>query len=164
MLRIRIAFLIDHPEAIPTLTRWFQAQWPAYYAARTPADIARDFLAEAHREGLPVRLLAFADGEVAGTITLRDQALSSIPGYHPGLGGLLVVEQHRGRGIGTELVRAGMQLARQQGYERVYATTITARGILERLGWKLIEVVSHNSEQLLMFCCELTDHQGRPGS
>jgi GNAT superfamily N-acetyltransferase len=152
---IEIAFLIDYPEAIPTLTHWFRAQWPAYYAARTPADIAQDFCAEANRDGLPVRLVAFADGELAGTITLRDHVTPTLPAYHPGLGGLLVVAQHRGRGIGTALVSAGMNVAREQGYERVYATTVTARGILERLGWKLVQPVSHGDEQLLLYGCTL---------
>ena len=36
---IKIAYLADHPEVIPTLVKWFQAQWPAYYAGRTPEDI-----------------------------------------------------------------------------------------------------------------------------
>ena len=152
---IEIAFLIDYPEAIPTLTHWFRVQWPEYYAERTPAEIAQDFCSEANRDGIPVRLVAFADGELAGTITLRDQATKTLPEYHPGLGGLYIVERHRGRGIGTELVRAGMNVARKQGYESVYATTVTARGILERLGWKLVQAVSHGDEQLLLYGCEL---------
>ena len=161
---IEIVFLVDYPKAIPTLTHWFCAQWPEYYAVRTPADIAQDFCAEANRDGLPVRLVAFADGELAGTITLRDQATWTLPAYHPGLGGLLVVAQHRGRGIGTALVRAGMNVAREQGYERVYATTVTARGILERLGWKLVQTVSHGDEQLLLYGCTLEKCGLRPNS
>ena len=152
---IEIAFLVDCPEVISTLTQWFRAQWPEYYAGRTLADIAQEFFSEANRDGLPVRLLAFADGDLAGTVTLRDQALQALPEYHPGLGGLLVLERHRGRGIGTKLVRAGMNLAREQGYERVYATTVTASGILERLDWKLVQAVSHRDEQLLLYRCEL---------
>jgi RimJ/RimL family protein N-acetyltransferase len=102
------------------------------------------------------------DGELAGTITLRDQALWTLPEYHPGLGGLLVVDRHRGRGIGTELVRAGMDVAREQGCERVYATTVTARGILEHLGWKLVQAVSHGGEQLLLYGCELEERGPTP--
>jgi predicted N-acetyltransferase YhbS len=117
--------------------------------------MAQDFYSEANRTGLDIRLIAFADGELAGTITLRDQATWTLPEYHPGLGGLLVVGQHRGRGIGTELVKAGMKVAQEQGYERVYATTVTARGILERLGWELIQVVRHGDEQLMLYQCEL---------
>lgn len=156
---IEIAFLADHPETIPTLSEWFRAQWPVYFAERTLAEITGDFRTEAQRHGLPVRLVAFVDGELAGTITLRDQAIASLPGYHPGIGGLLVAERHRGRGVGTALVRAGMTLALAQGYETVYATTIAARGILERLGWTLVQEIIHDGEALLLFGCELAEVQ-----
>ncbi|MFC1996564.1 GNAT family N-acetyltransferase [Chloroflexota bacterium] len=159
---IEIAFLVDYLEAVPILTHWFRAHWPEYYAERTPADIAQDFCSEANRDGLPLRLVAFVDGELAGTITLRDRAAKTLPEYHPGLGGLFVVERHRGRGIGTELVRAGMNLAREQGYERVYTTTLTARGILERLGWKLVQVVLQSDEQLVLYRCELEERGPTP--
>jgi GNAT superfamily N-acetyltransferase len=152
---IEIAFLVDYLEAIPILTHWFRGQWPAYYAERTPADIAQDFYSEANRDGLPVRLVAFTDGELAGTITLRARALQAMPDYQPGLGGLFIVERHRGRGIGTELVSAGMNVARDQGYEWVYAATVTANGILERLGWTVVHAVSHGDEQTTLYRCEL---------
>jgi GNAT superfamily N-acetyltransferase len=150
-----IAFLADHPETIPTLAGWFRAQWPVYYAERTPEEIAQDFYEEANRDGLPVRLVAFAGGELAGTITLRDQATWTLPEYCPGLGGLLVVGPFRGRGIGTALVSAGMNAARKQGYKKVFATTVNARGILKRLGWEFVQEVAHGDERLLLFCVEL---------
>ena len=152
---IEIAFLVDYPEAIPTLTRWFRDQLPEYYAGRTPVDIAQDFRSEANRDGLLVRLVAFASGELAGTIILRERAMHTLPEYRPGLGGLFVAERQLGRGIGTELVRAGMNVARDQGYKKVYATTATARGILERLGWKMVQTVFHNDEQLVLYRCDL---------
>jgi GNAT superfamily N-acetyltransferase len=152
---IEIAFLVDHPKAISTLTQWFRGQWPEYYAAHTPADIAQDFHAEANRDGLPVRLLAFADGVLAGTVTLREQAFRAMPEYQPGIGGLFVAEQHRGRGIGTELVRAGMKLAQEQGYETVYIATVTACGIVEHLGWGLVQAVTHGDEQTVIYRYDL---------
>jgi GNAT superfamily N-acetyltransferase len=152
---IEIAFLADHPEAIPILTQWFRSQWPEYYAARTLEDIAQDFYPEANRDGLPVRLLAFADGALAGTVTLRDQALRGFPEYQPGIGGLFVAEQHRGRGVGMELVRAGMRLAQRQGYATVYTATVTARGIVQHLGWRLVRAVTHDDEQTVIYQCEL---------
>lgn len=154
---IKVAYLVDYPETIPTLTHWFRTQWPEYYAGRTAADIVQDFRSEANRNGLPVRLVAFSDGELAGTITLRAQVIRSSPQYHPGIGGLYVARQHRSQGIGTELVRAGMKLAREQGYARVYATTVAARGILEQLGWELMQEVSHGNEELLLYRCEFEE-------
>lgn len=107
---IEIAFLADHPEAIPTLAHWFRAQWPDYYNERTPAEIAQGFVAEANRTHLPVRQAAFAGGELAGTITLRQHALQALPEYRLGLGGLFVLERYRGKSIGTKLVQAGMNV------------------------------------------------------
>lgn len=154
---IKIAYLADYPETIPTLIHWFRVQWPDYYAERTAAEIARDFRSEANRVGLPVRLVARSDGELAGTVTLRAQVVRSSPEYYPGLGGLYVAHQYRSQGIGTELVKAGMKVAQDQGYEKIYATTVAARGILERLGWELVQEVSHGDEQLLLYLCELNE-------
>jgi GNAT superfamily N-acetyltransferase len=160
---IEIKFLVDHPQVIPTLAEWFRAQWPEYYAGRALADIANDFDPEANRDRLPVRLLAFVDGEMAGTITLRDQALQGLPEYQPGLGGLLVVERYRRQGTGTELVRAGMDLAREQGYKELYIATVTARGILDRLGWTMVQAISHDDEQTVLYRCDLETHRPTRG-
>lgn len=148
---IEIAFLADHPETIPTLSQWFRAQWPEYYADWTLADMAQDFYEDAKHSGIPIRLVAFADGELAGTIILREEATWTLPEYRPGLGGLLVAEQYRGRGIGTELVKAGMKVAEEQGYARVYATTAAARGILERLGWQQLQVALPDDDHGLLY-------------
>ena len=152
---LEIAYLADIPEAIPTLVDWFRLQWSEYYARRTLAEIAQDFTAEANRSALPVRLVAFADVALAGTITLREHAHHSLPEYRPGLGGLFVAEQYRRQGIGAALISAGMDLARQQGFAKVYATTLTAGGILERLGWQPLWTVSHGNEQTVLYRCDL---------
>lgn len=153
---IETDFLANHPGVIPTLAAWFRAQWPAHYGQRTLADIERDFHAEADRRRLPVRLLAFVDGELAGTIVLRDHAMQILPEFRPGLGGLFVPTRLRARGVGTELVRAGMDVARRQGYGAVYAVTAAAGGILTRLGWTAVqEVVEQDDERLILYRCVL---------
>jgi RimJ/RimL family protein N-acetyltransferase len=153
----KIALLADHPETIATLVDWFRAQWPVYYANSTTEEMTRDFLEDTNRDEIPVRLVAFVGGEPAGTIILRDHVIETMPECRPGLGGLLVIERFRGRGIATELVRAGMDLARDLGYRKIYATTVEARGILERLGWELVRVVAHDDERLLLYACKFGD-------
>lgn len=150
-----IGYLADHLAAIPTLVQWFREQWPDYFAKRSDEEIANDFKTEANFGGLPVRLVAFAEGELAGTITLRELAFDELSEYSPGLGGLFVLERHRRKGIGSELVKAGTKLAQRQGYQRVYVATLAARGIMERQGWRLIKEVNHGDEAFLLFCCEL---------
>jgi hypothetical protein len=48
-------------------------------------------------------------------------------------------------------VKAGMKVAQEQGYESIYATTMAARGILERLGWRLVKGFWHGDEQQLLY-------------
>src|SRR5215211_7607137 len=136
---ITIGLLADHLDAIPILAKWFRAQWPEYYAAMSQEEMEQDFLEDASRDRLPIRLVAFESSELAGTIILRDNGTEMLPEFQPELGGLYVVESHRNHGIATELIRAGMQVAREQGHNTVFATTVVAAGILERLGWEFIK-------------------------
>ena len=48
-----------------------------------------------------------------------------------------------------------MKLALDQGYETVYATTVNATGILERLSWEFIKTVIHRDEHLALYRCRL---------
>ena len=152
---ITIGFLADYPDTIPTLAKWFRAQWPDYFADRSQEEMEQDFLSDASRDRLPARLVAFESSELAGTIVLRERGTETLPEFEPELGGLYVVESHRGHGIGTELVRAGMNLALDQGYETVYATTVVAAGILERLGWEFIKTVTHQDGPVALYRCKL---------
>ena len=151
---ITIGFLADYPDTVPTLASWFHDQWPDYYANWSQAEMEQDFLEDASRDRLPIRLIAFESNELVGTIILREQT-ETLPDFQPELGGLYVVESHRGHGIATELVRAGMKLALDQGYETVFATTVAATGILERLGWEFIKTVVHSDGQLALYRCKL---------
>lgn len=151
---ITIGFLADYPDTIPTLAKWFRNQWPDYYADMSQAEMEQDFLSDAFRDRLPSRLIAFESGKLVGTIILREQT-ETLPEFQPELGGLYVIESHRGQGIGTELIRAGMKLALDQGYETVFATTVVAAGILERLGWEFIKKVIHQDGELSLYRCKL---------
>ena len=152
---ITINFLADHLDTIPTLAKWFRAQWSDYYANWSEAEMLQDFLEDTSRNSLPSRLVAFESNELVGTIILREHGTETLPEYQPELGGLYVVEPYRGHGIGTELVRAGMKVAREQGYTTVSATTVAAAGILERLGWDFVKTVIHQDGQVSLYRCKL---------
>ena len=154
---ITIGFLADYPDTIPTLANWFLHQWPEYYASWSQAEMEQDFLEDTARDRLPARLVAFESksNELVGTIILREPGTEALAQFQPELGGLYVVESHRCHGIGTELVRAGMKLALDQGYETVCATTVVAAGILERLGWEFVQTVIHQDGPLALYRCKL---------
>ena len=152
---VTIDFLAHHLNCIPTLAGWFRDQWPEYYADWSQAELEQDFLEDASRDRLPIRLVAFESNELVGTIVFRENGSQSSQEFQPELGGLYVLESYRGRGIGTELVRSGMKLALDQGYRTVHATTVVAAGILEGLGWEFIKTVNHSDGQLALYRCNL---------
>ena len=152
---ITIGFLADYPDTVPMLASWFRNQWPDYYANWSQPEMEQDFLEDASRNRLPSRLVAFEANELVGTIVLRENGTAALPEFRPELGGLFVVESHRGHGIATELVRAGMQIALDQGYKTVFATTVAAAGILKRLGWEFVKTVIHQDGQLSWYRCKL---------
>jgi len=154
---LQIVYLADHAEVISSLAEWFQSEWSDYYTQRSLVDIAQDFHADLNRNNLPIRLIACLDGELVGTIVLRELALETQPNYGPGLGGLYVAIARRKFGIGTDLVRAGMTLAQGLGYQTVYTTTNTAGGILEQLRWERMGSVLHHGEQIALYRCALNE-------
>lgn len=150
-----IGFLADHLHTIPTLVKWFRAQWSDYYADVSDEEMTQDFLEDISRTSIPTRLVAFEANEVVGTIVLRGSGTETFPEHEPELGGLYVVETQRGHGIGTDLVQAGMKLARDQGYTAISATTVKAAGILERLGWEFIKTVQYPDGEVSLYRCKL---------
>lgn len=150
-----IGFLADHLHTIPTLVKWFRAQWSDYYADMSDEEMTQDFLEDISRTSIPARLVAFEANEVVGTIVLRGSGTEIFPEHEPELGGLYVVETQRGHGIGTDLVQAGMKLARDQGYTAISATTVKAAGILERLGWEFIKTVQYPDGEVSLYRCKL---------
>lgn len=152
---ITIGFLVDRLDTIPTLGRWFRAQWSDYYASMSQQELEQDFLEAASRDRLPIGLVAFEFHELAGTIVLRQRGTEMLSEFQPELGGLYVVPSHRNHGIATELIRAGKQVAREQGYKTVFATTAAAAGILERLGWEFLQTVVYPDGQTALYQCKL---------
>jgi RimJ/RimL family protein N-acetyltransferase len=148
---ITISFLADYPETIPTLAKWFRDQWPDYFADWSDAEMQADFLEDVSRDRLPIRLVAFESGELVGTIILRENGNESLAAFQPELGGLFVVASHRRHGIGAELVQAGMNVARDLGFETVYATTTAAAGILERLGWAFVKTAVYQDGEHALY-------------
>jgi GNAT superfamily N-acetyltransferase len=148
---VTIGFLADHLDTIPTLIKWFRDQWQDYFADWSDEEMTQDFLEDTSRDSIPSRLVAFESSEVVGTIVLRENGDEALLEYQPELGGLYVMEAYRGHGIGTELIRAGMKLAHEQGYSTISATTAKAAGILERLGWKFIKTVQFSDGEVSLY-------------
>ena len=137
-----------HPEVLPTLQAWFEAEWPAYYGAGGRASARRDLEAYARLSGLPFGVVAFHDTAVCGVAALKEESIASHAHLSPWAAAGLVCRDLRGQGIGTQLVRALERQAKAMGFSRIYCGTATAENLLQRAGWRLLEHVDHEGEVL----------------
>ena len=152
---ITIEPLSRHPDVIPTLEKWFEAEWPSWYGVGGRGSAAADLQRYASPDGLPRAVVAFADGAVCGVAALKPESIASHAHLTPWAAAGLVEPSRRRAGIGALLVTALEGEARSLGYTRIYCGTSTARSLLERCGWDLLENISHEGDDLGVYCKRL---------
>lgn len=145
---ISIEPLASHPQAIPILCEWFDAQWSDYYGPGGKGSALQDLKACANQGCLPVGIVALQAGRVCGVAALKAQSIASHAHLCPWAAAGLVEPDMRGRGIGALLLRALEKQARELGFERIHCGTSTAHGLLQRRGWTLLDSVVHDGERL----------------
>ena len=129
---MKIEHLYDHPDAVSELARWYVSQWGPYYGDNGPGNARADLEARLSLEELPVGLVALEGGRVLATAALGLDVATNLA---PSIIGLLVGQEHRGKGIGTALVEACLDVAGNLGLRRVYISTSVLGDMLERTGW-----------------------------
>ena len=92
--------------------------------------------------------------ECVGTVTFRTMLLKDGHPVHyenpqkiAYFADLTVLQEYRGKGIGTELMKYALKVMKEEGYERVYMKTLEvgksmSYGIAVKLGFKLLEGVN----------------------
>jgi GNAT superfamily N-acetyltransferase len=140
--------LASHPEVLPELQAWFEAEWPSYYGANGPGNAQRDLQAYSNSDGLPFGVVALMGGSVCGVAALKVDFIASHNHLSPWAAAGLVRPNLRRRGIGQHLLLALEKQAKALGFNRIYCGTGTAEGLLQRCGWHLLEYIMHEGESL----------------
>jgi GNAT superfamily N-acetyltransferase len=68
----------------------------------------------------------------------------------PWLAGLVVAEEHLGKGIGSALVNAVERRAAAAGIATLYLYTWQARAFYPALGWKAVETFEQDGETMML--------------
>ncbi|PXA99188.1 hypothetical protein DMC47_04665 [Nostoc sp. 3335mG] len=136
---ITTGLLVDHADAASELVGLMEAEWSDWYNPRG-ASARADLAERMERNRLPLGLVAFVDGELAGTCALTATS-GGLTERSPWLGGLLVAPRLRRHGVGLALLERARIEARRLGHLRLHALTAEARHLFERAGWQLSENV-----------------------
>ena len=107
-MRINVTLRSERPEDIHDVASLLDERFPTSAEAELVAD-----LRQAGR--LAVSLVAEANSQIVGHIAFSPVSASG-NAHGAGLGPVCVAEPHRRRGVGGELIRAGLEACRQAGY------------------------------------------------
>lgn len=119
-------------------------------SARTLEEDADGLLKLVASDGLEAALVARVDGMPVGSALLVHRELEPAHDLTPWLAGLVVAEEHRGRGIGSALVGAVEERAAAAGVGTLYLYTWQARGFYAALGWKAVETFEQDGETMML--------------
>ena len=154
---MEIAWLADHPELAPTIAAWHWAEWghtdPGGSLEAWTAGIAK----RARRGEIPTTLVAFVDGELAGSTSLVEYDMDIHRDLTPWVSGVYVAPEYRGSGVGTRLIRAAEDAAASIGVGRLYLYTSSAEPFYARLGWETIRHDRYGGESVAIMAARLAE-------
>jgi len=141
-----ISYLADYPAYLSTVSAWVFGEWGEYMPELTLEDLTSIFKEHLNRDRIPLTLIAFLDGQPAGTASIYVHDLDIRPDLSPWLAAVYVDPPFRKQGIGSALVKAIESVARKLQISRLYLFTPDQEHFYTRLGWSVLEHVEYRNQ------------------
>ena len=139
-----------HPEALPTLVSWYEAEWPSWYGSGR-GDAKRDLQAFSNQGSLPVGIVALRDGIVCGAAALKAESIQGHKHLTPWAAAGFVAPALRGQGIGLQLLQALEVQAQALNFPRIYCGTSSAGTLLQRAQWQHMKRITYEGKALSIY-------------
>lgn len=139
-MSMKIDPLADHLDLVETIGTWHWNEWGHVDPAGSRESWIKGLSLKTRRNAIPTTLVALSpNDQPLGSVSLVDCDMDTRPHLWPWLAGLYVTPDARNRGVGSSLVRAAMQQARELEITTFYLYTSTAENLYTRLGWQVID-------------------------
>ena len=146
MPELRVELLADHPELIARVGEIRWTEWgvpPESQELSWWIDITAT---EAGRHDLPITWVAIdGDGRAVGAVGLGEFDIEEVVDRSPWVLGMIVDREHRGKGIGRQLMRSLEGWSRERGFSSVWVATERAEGFYRSCGWRFVETITKRS-------------------
>jgi len=138
-VKIRIEPLADHPDLVDAVVGWHWREWSHGYSDASLDDWRARLVERSNRDRVPFTLVAFADAEPVGCVSVCDDDVDARFAQHgPWLSGMLVIGVARNQGVGRALLREAELLAWKLGATDLWLYTSEAPAFYERCGWSVV--------------------------
>lgn len=150
-MNLDFTLLADEQDTAPTVARWYFDEWASQSPTATFDSVLSNVSKCTNRDSAPLILLAKAGHECIGVAELK---LNEIPHYQDfkhWIGGVYVVPEHRGQGVGSELVKEVISICHASGISTLYLQTEDlSGGIYSQLGFKVVEEYAGSGRRVLV--------------
>lgn len=117
---IKIAYLKEHPDAIPALAQiWHEILGSIWVPDISVERVEQRFHDHLNDGVLPITFVAFDGRKLVGGVSLREND-GIRPDLMPWLGSLIVDSAYQKKGIGRMLINATKQKAIEMHFEKLY--------------------------------------------
>lgn len=151
---MRIEYLADRPDSLPTLARWKHQEWGHLRAGDTVEKRQARIAATSNRDQIPLTVVALEGEEVLGCASLIAHDMETRMELMPWLAGVFVGEAYRRRGIGAELVQRIMSEAGRLKVPLLYLYTVHSEKFYAALGWSFLERTSYLEHDVVIMTYE----------
>jgi predicted N-acetyltransferase YhbS len=138
---LEIKLLADCTQHIPYLAQLWDEEIRSIWIPKNQRTCSKtDLLAHAHKDRLPLTLVALKNNKAVGMASLRqDDGLGAV--RTPWLGSLIVAPGYRKHKIGEQLINEIKEKARIFGYKNLYLLAFdpSIHVWYAALGWQLID-------------------------
>ncbi len=148
---VRIEYLADHPEMIPTLASWHYEQWGYLNPGCTVERYVASLESQVGCKQVPSGFVALSENNAPlGSASLVTFDMDTKMELSPWLASVFVAPEYREKGIGSALVRRVMEEARDIGIEVLYLFTPDRESFYARLGWTVLERTVYRGESVVI--------------
>jgi N-acetylglutamate synthase-like GNAT family acetyltransferase len=154
---IRVEPLANHRQALPKIVSWVYAEWGHLMPDIPYPNLLSIFRERIFPHRIPTAFIALKGDEIVGTASLVENDLSTRSDLSPWLAAVYVIPEMRGMGVGTALVRAGIDEVEQLGLTRFYLITPDRASFYARIGWVKLEQTEYRGETVSIMAYEFCD-------
>lgn len=152
---MKLEYLVDRPEALPTIARWHYAEWGRYSAERTVETMGERLRGHLNRDRIPLSVVAHEDDVPIGTAALVEFDMETRRDLTPWLADVVVSPERRSAGIGTRVVEFIVDRARELDVRRLYLFTPDRESFYARMGWSVLERTEYRGEPVVVMQIDL---------
>jgi GNAT superfamily N-acetyltransferase len=156
---IHIDHLANHRYALPEIVSWVHAEWGNLMPDISYSKLESQFKERLTPHVIPETFVAMRGDQIVGTASIVTHDLSTRMDLSPWLAAVFVLPEHRGMGVGSALVQAGVDEAGYLGLERFYLLTPDRISFYARLGWVKLFTTEYRGENVSVMVYQIQEPQ-----